>query len=293
MVATTTEEPGMPTVVSEIDCTIATTLSNKMGGEATTPVAPKTPTPLEIAVDEEEEKVPEERTDSELSPRDDSDNGAVKYGFGAGMRMYAKSLAMAEKQEAGLRSKVVDHPVVAVKALSPKATLSPKAVVSPKTAVSPKVATPKAEAAVVASPQAAVASPKSEPAALVDPPAMEIVPMTTEPAPAAVTTEVVKSVVTAVPPAADEVAALPKSIACGSIFTQVQDFLTEFFRKTEDVVDDCHERVCNRDSTACASTAMKTVASSEQADDKDDEMVEKSSTAVAVEGETAAASPSA
>jgi hypothetical protein len=287
MVATT-EESKSVVAVAEMDSAVPTKM---MVVAETTPTTP-TPTPLEIIQPTRSDEL-DERSDNELSPRANSDNDdAMKYGFGAGMRMYAKSLAMAEKQ--GAASPIVRkltpvrkvEPVVIVKPLSPTpnaSNLSPKA-----STLSPKVATPKAETA--AAPVAAVASPKPSEQTL------EEVAITTPAAaaaaaPAAVAVATLKAAAPAVAVApVDEVAAVPvKSIACVNIVSQIQDFFGEFFRKTEDVVDDCHERVCNRETHSCASTAMKTVASTEQ---EDNEMVESSAaepkevdTAVAKEGE--------
>jgi hypothetical protein len=290
MVATT-EESKSVVVVAEMDSAVPT---KTMVVAETTPTTPK-PTPLEVVQPTRSDEL-DERSDNELSPRANSDNDdAMKYGFGAGMRMYAKSLAMAEKQGASPPSvrkltpvRKVD-PVVVVKPLSPKAATTPNATLSPTAStLSPKVATPKVETA--AAPVAAVATPKSPE------PTLEEVAITTPAAaaaaaPAAVAVATPKAAAPAVAVApVDEVAAVPvKSIACVNIVSQIQDFFGEFFRKTEDVVDDCHERVCNRETHSCASTAMKTVASTEQ---EDNEMVESSAAepkevdaAVAKEGE--------
>jgi hypothetical protein len=264
----------------------------------------KKPTLLEILQADDQE----ERSDTELSPRANRDNDdAMKYGFGAGMRMYAKSLAMAEKQEAASVpvvkkvSPMVHKEPIVIKPPTPTAPVPPA--VSPtgptSTAVSPtnasptdaspthasptnaspkaptpKAPTPKALTPKVPTPKAQTPNPptlKEEPApgespaeheevVAVDPPTAE------EEKPATV----VQTKAVSVPASAEEVAALPdKSIACGSIFQQIQDAIGELFRKTEDCVDDAHEHVCNRETT-CASTAMKNVAS----DDVAGEMVE-------------------
>jgi hypothetical protein len=313
----TTEESKPVVVAAEMESTAPT----KMMAVAETPTTPKpTPTPLDIVQSARSEEL-DERSDNELSPRtnnSDNDNDAMKYGFGAGMRMYAKSLAMAEKQIASSPPVKKLTPVrkvdpVVIKPLSPTAsatlspkgstlsptastlsptasTLSPKAsTLSPKAStLSPKASTlspkaPKVETA--ATPVAVVASPKSS-----EPTLQEFAITTPAPvaAPAAVAVASPKTADPAAAATADEVAAVPvKSIACVNIVSQIQDFFGEFFRQTEDVVDDCHERVCNRETThSCVSTAMKTVASTEQ---EDDEMVESSVAAelkeVAKEGE--------